>query len=173
MIFVKRISHNILTYLTTVFSSFFSFFLSGAYVSWCWEWTPGGSVRYCSGNCRQWVNFLLSQAIILIRGLHFPGWEQMIFYSTRSLNLRASQTWAIVKKRSTLFLLHNIEMLYWHVQLAHYNFHHLYPPGSPRGQSSATHMVLGARRLVITPWMDHIHMPSIHIGRALGGTGAA
>ena len=87
----------------------------------------------------------------------------MIFYSIQSLNLRASQTWAIVIERSSSFLLHDIEMLYWQVQLAHYNFHHLYPPGSPPGQSSATHMVLGARRLVITPWMDHIHMPSIHI----------
>ena len=87
----------------------------------------------------------------------------MIFYSIQSLNLLASQTWAIVIERSSSFLLHDIEMLYWQVQLAHYNFHHLYPPGSPPGQSSATHMVLGARRLVITPWMDHIHMPSIHI----------
>ena len=88
----------------------------------------------------------------------------MIFYSIQSLNLLASQTWAIVIERSSSFLLHDIEMLYWQVQLAHYNFHHLYPPGSP-----ATHMVPRARRLVITPWMEarscsyHIHMPSIHI----------
>ena len=71
---------------------------------------------------------------------------------------------------------YDVEMLYWQVQLAHYNFRYIYPPGSPPGQSSATHMVLGARRLVITPWkearscLDHIHMPSLHIRRAQGGT---